>query len=151
MRHRLNGEFVLGLAGVAFGYAFLRQAERLMYPSNVYPIFIAFLIMGISVLIALRGLLRRQSSSITEISDPFTSTTFVVMASVVAYTASVTLIGFYVSSFFCILFLSVVTAKARPTWRSFTNTIIAAFVFLGAVYFIFSFTLRSSISQGLLF
>lgn len=151
MIHRLNGEVFLGFAGLAFGYAFLRQAERLMYPSNVYPVFIAFLIMGISVLIALRGLLRPPGSKTSEISDPFTSNTFVVMATVIAYTTSVTVIGFYVSSFFCILFLSVVTARARPTRRSFTNSIVAAFVFLGAVYFIFSYTLRSSISQGLLF
>lgn len=150
MRLRLSAEFTLGLGGIAFGYVFLRQAESLSYPSKVYPVFVALLVLGISALIAIRAITRSKSIK-ADILDSFTINTFFVMVTVILYTVSVSIIGFYVSSFICILVLSIITAQVRTTGRSLLNTFIASIVFLGSVYFIFSYLLNSSISRGLLF
>lgn len=150
MRLRLSAELILGLVGMVFGYAFFRQADNIVYPSKVYPIFVSFLVMAISLAITLMALSRSKDFE-PEIQDSFTMNTFLVMISVIIYTIAVNIVGFYVSSFVCILFLSVITAQNRATGRSYINTIIASLIFLGTVYFIFSYLLNSSISRGYFF
>lgn len=150
MKLRLSSEFILGMGGTAFGFVFLRQADSLSYPSKVYPIFVAFLVLAVSALIMLRAIIRSKSIKVENV-DSFTTNTFFVMATVVLYTISVSILGFYVSSFVCILVLSIITSQVRTTGRSLLNTVIASIVFLGSVYFIFSYLLNSSISRGLLF
>jgi hypothetical protein len=117
----------------------------------VFPVFIAVAIIAISVLITLQGLVtapgdEKIGGTMATLVKPVA-----VMFIAVAYVASISYIGFYVASFLCIMVLSIVTARSRTTIVSVGTTTVAALVYLGGVYFVFSYAFRSSVPSGMLF
>jgi hypothetical protein len=151
MKLNYGADFILGVCGTVFGAAFLYQSGTLMYPSKVFPVFIAVGIIVISVLITLQGLFSSPrgediGGTLATLAKPVA-----VMLIAAVYLLSISYIGFYVASFLCIMVLSIVTTRSQPTIGSVGATTLAALVYLGGVYFVFSFALGSSIPRGILF
>lgn len=143
-------DVVLGVIGMTFGGVFLAQAYGMTYPSKVFPLVVCSMIIIVNALIALRavfmpGLLTKES---TRFLPSFRS--IIVMVTAVIYIGLIPFLGFYASSFLCILFISVVTTNEPVTKRSLMLTVVADVIFMIVVYIIFSYTLQSTIPHGIL-
>src|SRR6056297_142302 len=145
MKAKFSVDFFLGVCGTVFGAAFLYQSGTLMYPSKVFPIFIAIAIIIVSVLIAIQGLMTSPRHSKTSGIFSGLGKPVIVVFIATAYIVSISHIGFYVASFLCIMVLSLVATRDLPTLASVGATAVAASVYLGVVYLIFSYLLGSSI------
>ncbi len=151
MKANFGADFYLGVFGTVFGAAFLYQSETLMYPSKVFPIFISVAIIAISILITAQGIItspqyKKTGGIFSGLGKP---SIVIVIASI--YVLSIRHVGFYVASFLCIMVLSIIATRDRQTPASLGSTVIASLVYLGCVYLVFSFLLRSSIPSGMLF
>lgn len=139
----------IGLVGMAFGGVFLYQAYGISYPSKVFPIVVCVMIILLNALIVAREILWPGAANKEVLSFIPSFRAIVVMVTAVVYAGLINFLGFYVSSFVCILFISVVTTSEPLTARSLLMTAIADLVFLACVYVIFSYTLQSTVPSGL--
>lgn len=151
MKVKYEADSVLGAFGTVFGAAFLYQSGTLIYPSNVFPVFIAVAIIVISVLITAQAFVAQSHHQTSGGAFSNLGKPIIVMGVATAYIVSIRHIGFYVASYLCIMGLSIIVTKARPTLISLSATAIAAIVYLAGVYFVFTFVLGSSIPSGMFF
>jgi len=142
-------DVTVGLIGMAFGVVFLYQAYGMSYPSKVFPVAVCVMIILLNAVIVLRGILWPGAIK-NEVASFFPSfRAIVVMVTAVVYVGLINFLGFYFSSFFCILFISMVTTNDPVTVRSLVVTVLADVVFLTVVYLVFSYTLNSTVPTGL--
>ncbi|NKX41244.1 tripartite tricarboxylate transporter TctB family protein [Rhodobacteraceae bacterium R_SAG2] len=151
MKVKYEADFILGVCGTVLGSAFLYQSVTLMYPSKVFPVFIAVAIIVISVLITAQAFISSSSHKTSDGSFSNFGKPVIVMAVATAYIVAIRHIGFYVASYLCIMGLSIIVTKDRPTLLSLSATAIAAVVYLAGVYFVFTYLLGSSIPSGMFF
>jgi hypothetical protein len=142
-------DVTVGLIGMAFGAVFLYQAYGMSYPSKVFPVAVCVMIILLNAVIVLREILwsRAIKNEVAAFLPSFRA--IVVMVTAVVYVGLINFLGFYFSSFFCILFISMVTTNDPVTVRSLVVTVLADVVFLAVVYLVFSYTLNSTVPTGL--
>ena len=142
---------VLGAVGVLVAAGLGLEANKLGYPSKVFPLLVSFAILTLSALIGIRAIVQQSGPSGTDGRFLPSFRSFVVIGVVLAYVVSIELIGFYVSSFVCVVVISLVTEKDKTSLYSVIRTTIATSIFLLFVYLIFSYGFKSTISSGVLF
>ncbi|MBW3097193.1 tripartite tricarboxylate transporter TctB family protein [Pseudohoeflea coraliihabitans] len=148
---RLHKDAALGGFGVLIGAGLALEANRLGYPSKVFPLLVSITILLLSALIGLRAIL--QSRRFERPQERFLPTfrTFYVAFVAIIYVLLVEVIGFYPSSFLCVIIISILTDKKNISRNVLLKTACAAVVFLAAIYLIFSYGFGSTISDGMLF
>lgn len=141
-------ELLVGLIATVSGFLLAYESAGMDYPSKTFPLMVSSLITLFGVILTGMALWRRASSTTRFWPGLHT---LAVIACAVVYTVIIEPVGFYLSSFLCILVLSILTATSKVTLRSLGLTVISSLVFLGAIWLLFSYVLQSTIPTGNLF
>lgn len=144
-------DITVGIAGLAIAALLGHEAYGMSYPSKVFPLVICVAIFFLSMLIALRAAFRSGTLSCQEARFMPSFRSLFVVATAVVYVWLINVLGFYVSSFLCIIIVSIITESESFTKKMLLKTTIATCIFLGMVYVIFSYLFNTTISGGVLF
>jgi putative tricarboxylic transport membrane protein len=144
-------DIAVGTIGMLIGLGLSYEAYGMSYPSKVFPLVVSLSIVTLCALIALLAIAFPGALSTKRASFLPSLRSFIVIATALIYVVMIQTVGFYVSSFICVLFLSVITETQPFNGRSLAKTAMATGVFLLGVYLIFSYLLRAPIPEGMIF
>ncbi len=152
MNLSMNKDLFAGIFGLAFGGILLYESIKLSYPSKAFPLLISSSTVVFSLLILVFAILKRNAKVNTGKTDgivPSRLTLYIIISSII-YISIIDILGFYSSSFFCIIFVSSILSPKYLKIKTFIFTCLSSFIFLFFVYIIFSFWIKTSIPGGIL-
>ncbi len=152
MNPSVNKDLFAGIFGLAFGGLLLYESIQLSYPSKAFPLLISSSTVVFSLLILIFSVLKRNVKVVPSENDgilPSRLTIYIIISAII-YILLIDLLGFYSSSFFCIIFVSSILSPNHLKIKPFIFTCLSSFIFLFFVYIIFSFWIKTSIPDGIL-
>lgn len=140
----------IGLVGILASGVLIYTSYTLTYPSNAFPLLVSWGMLLFSGLILGRALL--FLGSLPRLQGQTSPTMKVLTLCVIAflYALCIEVLGFYTSSLLCILLVSPWVSQERSTARAFMFNVVAACLFMGAIYIIMTYLLKSPIPSGML-
>ena len=144
-------DLILGLVGIMTGTGFGYAANALTYPSKVFPLAVCIAIVVLCALIALRALFWPAGPRTENTRFLPSIRSFLVVVTAVSYVWTIPILGFYVSSFICIMVISILTETETLQPAILLRSALAATIFLAVIYAVFSHGFNSTISGGILF
>ncbi|MCB2215729.1 MAG: tripartite tricarboxylate transporter TctB family protein [Desulfobulbaceae bacterium] len=152
MNPSMNKDLFAGIFGLAFGGILLYESIQLSYPSKTFPLLISTVTVVFSLSILIFTILSRNSKVFSGNTDgiiPSRLTIYIIISSII-YISMIDILGFYSSSFFCIIFLSSMLSNKKLEIKTFIFSCLSSFIFLFFVYIIFSLFIKVSIPDGIL-
>ncbi len=145
-------DIFLGSGCLIIASIFIYQSYGLTYPSITFPLFTAYAMGILSLVILFKGLtLTIKSKQYFDITVTNIKNVLIICFTSVAYVISINKLGFYVSSFTFIMAISILLSRKRITTSKILLGLATSSIFLLIIHTIFGYFLRTIIPSGVAF
>lgn len=138
-----------GLFSFAAGIFLFVESFGMTFPSKTFPLGVSACIIVLGALILGKALMFPAAYEGKEAAEAPSRNTVLMMISALIYVSLIPVLGFYTSSFLCIIVMSLLNTHDGASARSVVMTILSGVIFLGLVYLMFSYILQSTIPKGM--
>lgn len=144
-------DIAVSIGGILIGGIFIIASFILPYPSKIFPLFVSCAMVLLSTLVLGKALISQVSLDKSTGKSMPTKKALTLCFMAFLYVVLINILGFYSSSILSILVIGTWISREHRTKRDFFLTVIAACIFIGTVYFVFSYLIKSPIPSGWLF